>query len=175
MTTYGRYDPTISPSPITGVFDTRVMPLELMPPETELIVMNDDQLMERPSDEWAVQNGQLVPYTPPPPVLTLAQQAQKMLTTGIAITSASSPSLDATYGCDDATYGKDTGILSGLTAGLTPPGGQIVRTDTTGAPHQFTADRFKALCQAKWNFIQELETIIGSNAGTLPAQPVEIG
>jgi len=123
---------------------------------------------------WTYDGHNFAAPAPPLPP-SLAQQAGAMLAAGIAITSASNPSLNATYGCDDATYAKDTGILSGLNAGLTPPGGAIIRTDTKGDPHQFTSAQFHALCQAKWDYIQALETIIGGGPGPLPAQPVEIG
>ena len=97
-----------------------------------------------------------------------------MLAAGIQIVSTATPALDATYPCDQDTGNRDGNTLAAINAGLTFPGNVIIRLDVTGQAHVFSVGDFKNLCQAKINYEQALNTIIGSNSGTLPAQPTQI-
>jgi hypothetical protein len=121
---------------------------------------------------WTYSAGTFA--APVAPTLNLAQQAAAMLVAGIQIISTATPALNATYPCDPATNNDDGNILSAIAAGLSLPGGIAVRLDVTGVPHAFAVADFKNLCQAKLSFQLTLNTIIGSNAGTLPAQPFDI-
>lgn len=125
-----------------------------------------------PFTGWKYASGALVAPTTPSP--TLAQQAAAMLATGIEIASTGTPALNATYPCDANTQNQDGNLLAAVNASLTFPGGVVTRLDVTGAPHFFTTTAFKNYCQAKLTFLQTLETIIGSNSGTLPSLPVTI-
>jgi len=111
---------------------------------------------------------------PPPPPPTLAQQADAMLAAGIAIISVSNPGLDGTYSCSLAASAEETGLLSAINAGLELPNGVATRVDTSGQPHDFTPEEFKTYCQAKLTYQQALQTISGTNQGTLPTQPTVI-
>ena len=128
-----------------------------------------------PDAGWTYAGGTFTaPASSPAP--TLAQEAAAMLAAGIQIVSTSTPALDGTYPVDDATWSEMAGILAGLGAGLTVPGGGSTFNwpDAGGAPHAFTAAEFKALAQATMNFVYALDAIVKSNSGTLPTQPVTI-
>jgi hypothetical protein len=111
---------------------------------------------------------------PEPPAPTQAQLAAIMLARGIEITSNSNPTLDGTYPCDAQSNSDDGNLLAAITAGLSLPNGVAVRIDTAGRPHAFLPAAFKDYCQAKLTFQQQLNTIIGSGSGVLPAQPTVI-
>ena len=114
-----------------------------------------------------------VPVPPPPPP-SQSELADAMLKAGIQITSISNPTLDGTYPCDAASTAEETGLLVALVAGLQWPNGVAVRVDVDGNAHAFPPDDFKNYCQAKLNFQQTLNTIIGNNQGNLPDQPTVI-
>jgi hypothetical protein len=122
---------------------------------------------------WTYANGTYAPPLAPPPP-TLAQQAAAMLAGGIRIVSTATPALNGTYPCDVDAGNQDGNTLSAITAGLSFPGGTIVRLDTSGTRHAFTVADFKNLCQEKIDFEQTLNTIIGGGPGALPTLPVSI-
>jgi hypothetical protein len=108
---------------------------------------------------------------PPPPPPTLAQQATAMITAGIQIVSTGNPALNGTYSCSALASSQEASLLAALTAGLDMPNGVIVRVDTDGQAHDFTPTEFKDYYQVKMVYQQDLNTIIGTGQGTLPAQP----
>ena len=123
----------------------------------------------------ADENGQptWVPVPPVPPP-SQSELADAMLKAGIQIVSTGTPSLDGTYPCDAASTAEETGLLVALVAGLQWPNGVAVRVDVDGNAHAFPPDDFKNYCQAKLDFQQTLNTIIGNNQGNLPDQPTVI-
>ena len=111
---------------------------------------------------------------PEPPAPSQSDLAAAMLKAGIQITSIGTPTLNGTYPCDAASTAEETGLLVALVAGLQWPNGVAVRVDVDGNAHAFPPDDFKNYCQAKLNFQQTLNTIIGNNQGNLPDQPTVI-
>ncbi len=128
-----------------------------------------------PCTGWKCVSGALVaPAAPPAP--TLSQQAQAALAAGMQLASTGTPALNATYPCDAATFQQVAGIVAAIGAGLGLPGGGATFNwpDASGTPHAFTAASFSAFAKAMMNFLYALNAIVGSDSGTLPAQPVEI-
>ena len=115
MPKYARFDPSVAaPSPVIGWFNTDARAYPNLPPMTDLV--------EVPADIWgahyantngyAVSAGVLVPYTPPPPVLTLAQQAANAAVGGLTITLSGTMTLAATLFPTDARTQPSEGSRS---------------------------------------------------------------
>lgn len=112
-----------------------------------------------------------------PPVLTLVQQAQKMLGEGIRVKSMSNPAtINATYPLDAETRSDlQAEMLSLLANGVFTNGsGTLAVTDVAGNPHEMSVAQFKSFVTALGRVVTTLKAIISTNTGTLPAQPVVI-
>jgi hypothetical protein len=68
MPQYAYYDPSISPSQVKGWYDTDLVNYTNLPSTNNLFLLTAEQWagrMTNPSG-FAIQNGTLVSYTPPP-------------------------------------------------------------------------------------------------------------
>lgn len=184
MTRYARFDHTvIGVTPVTGWFDTGYVTYTVMPNPADLLTLTDDQWTAGPLSNpngWAVSGGTvLIPVAPPqasPLALARAAMAQR-LTLGIAITSDSTPAVNAIYALDQTStdqifqiglYAKQFGSF---------PGGLDTQyyPDITGLPHPFPVPVFVSFLQAVAALIAALNQQMGVMAqGGSPAWPAPV-
>jgi hypothetical protein len=148
-------------------------------PTTCFVASIAGQFVETPSEIAVMQGWTYNGSTFASPIVatpTLAQQAATMLVVGIEIVSTGAPTLNGTYAVNLATYQRITGIVAAIAGGLGLPGGAATFNwlDTVGTPHQFNATQFGNFAKAVMDFDYILNTVIGSNSGTLPTLPVTI-
>ncbi len=98
-------------------------------------------------------------WPPPQPTPMPAQIAAEALTSGIAITSTATPSLNGTYGCAPSDQANITAIITGIAAGEGLPGGgaSFYWVDMTGAPYSFTQAQFLTLAKAIRDYVYALD------------------
>jgi hypothetical protein len=114
---------------------------------------------------------------PAPPAPTLAQQAQAALLSGLAITSTSTPTLNGTYAIDVASQQKINSVALFVAVNQNFPGGTTSYPwlDMSGTAHTFPSiAEFDAFATAVANYVAQLDMIIVTNTGTLPASTVTI-
>lgn len=169
MSNLASYDPTSGM--VNGWY-----PDGYVSPPTPNVVVSDEQWTYHFSEpnSWQVVDGVLSTYTAPTTQPTLAEMAGEMLLAGMQLVSQSQSQLNGTYPCSNQSLVQDAGTLSAINAGLQLPNGVAILVDTSGTPHAFTPDQFRVYCQVKLTFLQTLNTIIGSNTGILPVQPIVI-
>jgi hypothetical protein len=117
------------------------------------------------------------PLPPPAPVLTLAQQAQALLATGLAVTSSSMPALNATYPTDPTTQDHvQAEVLAILLNGTFADGSASVAwPDVTGALHSFpSVAEFKLFASVISAFAAGIYKVLNGTNTTLPAASVTI-
>ena len=185
MTQFAYYDHTVSaPSPILGWYDTGAFDYPNLPVAANLQALTPEQWAARMSGAWAVSGGALVPYTPPAPVLTPAQQAQAALAGGLTITSPTLGLVGVTFAAGEDTW---TLVLSELAA-LQLSGSaafadgdtvvhwpDIASTPASPSLHVFTPAQFSAFAKTLGAFVAGCRnTIIGKPGATVPAASVTI-
>jgi hypothetical protein len=117
----------------------------------------------------SVQASLTPPTTPVAP--TLAQQANALLATSLAITSTATESLDATYPADPNTISYVNSELNAILLNDTFADGTntIQWPDTTGALHTFTVAQFKTFAAALGAFVSGIrKCVIGATGAVLP-------
>lgn len=129
-------------------------------------------------EQWAALEASITagevtvdPYVAPtvtPP--TLAQQAGALLAGGLAITSTSTPTLNATYPCDSTTQSHvQAEVISILLNGAFVGGGTTLAwPDASGAVHQFSLAAFKAFATAQAAFVAAGLAAQAGLSSTLP-------
>lgn len=124
---------------------------------------------------WAVNNK-------PTPIANAGSLVQVMytqvepyvLSLGVAVTSTGTPSLNATYALDSASFSKLNTITSLLSNGKPLPGGGTTFSypDITGNLHTFTSTNILNLAAAlqNWRYSWEtgVSTLISGGSVTLP-------
>lgn len=185
MAQYAYYNPAIpAPSPVIGWFDTGVLAYPNLPAPSDLLTMTPTEWEARLANPsgWAVSNGALVAYTPPPPVLTLAQQAATALSAGLAIISSGTPSINGTYAVDPASQSK-MGLMYNLiqrAGGAAFPGGLTslpwpVLVGGTGGVVMFNSvSEFLTVETILGDYVLALDLIVTTGAGSLPAASITI-
>ena len=110
------------------------------------------------------------------PVRTPQEQASAILQAGCAVTSASTPALNATYPLDATHLDDLTALVAGISAGQGLPNGASTVTlfDATGAAHAFNSTQLVALGAALRNVFYGCQMVIGGQSTTVPPQPVAI-
>jgi len=162
MPQYATFDHTVpEPSPVTGWYDNDIVVYPNFPDDADLLLMTAEQWVARMSQYWAVENGTLVPYTPPAPTLTPDQLAAAELATHIAtgISITGNAGLVATYALDPVSTAEIFQL--GLYASQfdTFPGGTTqAYPDATGIPHTFTVAQFVAFLRAVAPLVSALTT-----------------
>jgi hypothetical protein len=114
---------------------------------------------------------------PAPPAPTLAQQAQAALWAGVAITSTSTPALNGTYAIDPSSQMKINSMALFVAVNQKFPGGATSYPWLTmsGTANTFPSiTEFDAFATAVADYVAQLDMIIATGTGTLPASSVTI-
>ena len=182
MPKYAQFDRSLAaPSPVIGWYNTDARAYPNLPPMTDLV--------EVPADIWgahyantngyAVSAGVLVPYTPPPPVLTLAQQAANAAVGGLTITLSGTMTLAATLFPTDTKTQKAIESMNAMArAGVLPLGSTTYpMIDASGTWHHFTAAQYQAIAGAISAYVAACDLIAAGNplgVTELPAASVSL-
>lgn len=114
--------------------------------------------------------------TLPKPVVSLAQQAQTMLTQGLTVTSTA-PAVSGLYAIDPVAQGKIGAISTYILVNGTFPNGASTYPwlDFYSVPHIFVSTAmFQQFATAVADFVAALDLIIATNSGTLPGSTITI-
>lgn len=183
MTYYAKYDPAAPvPAKVIGWYNTSARAYPNLPPASDLLEVTAAEWQAHYADPngWAVSGGALVPYTPPAPVLTLAQQAANAATAGLTIALSGTMTIAATLFPTDATTQRKLGavVTTLLATGDFPGGGTTYpMVDSSGAWYTFTASQYKAVAGAIAAYVAACDLIAAGNplgATALPANTVSI-
>jgi hypothetical protein len=183
MTQYAQYNPSVAaPSPVIGWYDTEFVTYPNVPASSDLLELTAAQWtahVANPSG-WAVSGGALVAYTPPAPVLTLAQQAAAASVSGLTIALTGSITLAATlFPTTASTQTRITAVMTAVNATGDFPGGATTfpMPDASGNWHTFTVAQYKSVAGAIASYIAALDLIANGNplsATALPASSVTL-
>jgi hypothetical protein len=180
MTQYAYFDHSApAPAKVNGWYDTGEFPYLALPSSVDLLPLTPTQWADAQANPngWAVSSGTLVAYTPPAPVLTLAQQAQVALGAGVAVTSTGTPALNGTYPIDPLTQGRIASVSTYILVNGKFPGSATTYAwvDVAGAAHVFPSTAaFQAFATAIADHVSILEQIVFTGTGTLPVATVAI-
>ena len=182
MPKYAQFDRSLAaPSPVIGWYNTDARAYPNLPPMTDLV--------EVPADIWgahyantngyAVSAGVLVPYTPPPPVLTLAQQAANAAVGGLTITLSGTMTLAATLFPTDTKTQKAIESMNAMArAGVLPLGSTTYpMIDASGTWHHFTAAQYQAIAGAISAYVAACDLIAAGNplgVSSLPSSTISL-
>jgi hypothetical protein len=172
MTHYGTFDHTIpDPKPIRGWYDTDVLEYPTLPDAADLIELTQAQWTHHTEGSWAVSGGALVPYTPPPPTLTVGQQATALMGSPVVVQCTTVPALDATYENTSLTRQTMTGIVAQMNADMTLPGGGTTFNwpDVDGTMRMWPPSEFVAFTNALTQFVYACQQTIGGFSTVLPS------
>lgn len=180
MPKYANYDSTQpSPSPVFGWYDTDFANYPNLPDAANLLELSDADWklhLTQGAPEYAVDSGSLVPYTPPPPVLSLSQQAARMLGQGCIIESVSIPALNRTYAVDAASRATIAEVVAGINGGDGFPKGNPTYnyTDSFGTTVFPSTASFMTVARALRDWLYDVYEVINGRSDTLPSQTVQI-
>jgi len=159
--------------------DTSVFSYAPAPTGTATLVVTAAQWDTQGTAQY-VSGGALVAGTAPviASVLTLAQQATTLINSGIIITSTGTPALNGTYSTNATAQQNVANIASYISINGKFPGisaTTLTYSDISGNPHVFpSTTEFLAFYTAAGDFITDCQTIIMTNAGTLPSNQATI-
>jgi hypothetical protein len=179
MPKYAAFENTGKINQVTGYYDTDLFDYGSNLPGTRL-ELTEDEWQQRMAGFWAVQLvdnvWQFVPFTPPPPELTLSQQAADALARGVKVVSKSDPNIEGVYPMTPETRADVTAEMLSLSLNQTFTNGDttIGIGDVDNNLHMFTATIFPAFATAYGKYVSVLRQIQISNQGTLPDQPITI-
>lgn len=126
-----------------------------------------------PAPGWSYSGGTFTaPAASPAP--TLVQQAQAALFAGVAITSTGTPALNGTYAVDSITQHKIAAVSVYILVNSKFPGGasSYAWPDVSGALHNFPSTaEWQSFATAVADYVAELDLIIVTGTGSLPAAP----
>ena len=183
MTYFAQYDPSaITPAKIIGWYNTGARSYPNLPSASNLLEISEAEWQAHYAnpDGWAVAGGALVAFTPPAPVLTLAQQAANAAVAGLTVALSGTMTLAATLFPTDATTQQKLVAVSAtlLETGDFPGGGTTYpMVDSSGAWYTFTASQYKAVAGAIAAYVAACDLIAAGNprgATALPANTVSI-
>jgi hypothetical protein len=140
-TASGKSASSILPTPVTGWYDPSHYTPQQMPPQADLLQVNEYEWEQRWTTQWHVQSGGLIPYVPPP--LAIAQQAHEAMFQPVTIVSGHAE-LDGQYPMLMINQRRITTIASAISAGLGLPGDRPTFNwaDVDGAMHPWPAAQF---------------------------------
>lgn len=177
------YDHTAAqPAPVKGWYDTGALDYPNLPNAADLLTLTPAQWQARLANPsgWAVQNGELIAYTPPAPAPTFAQQAAAAVGAGLSVALSGAVTLAATlFPTDPITTAKIGAVVTTLLATGAFPGGaaSYPMKDSTGAWHTFAAAQYTAVAGAIAAHVAALDLIADGNpldATALPAAQVSL-
>jgi hypothetical protein len=177
MTQYAYFDfMQPDPKPVLGWYDTEVFRYPNLPDTSNLLEMSPNQWATRQDGLWAVEGGNLVPYSPPIPAPSIAQQAVALQAGGLAVSSSSDSALDATYPCDSlAQQHVSAEVVSLLLNGTFTDGATTISwLDVEGNAHELSIDQFKALATAIAVFVTGCARCASGQSTTLPSNAATI-
>lgn len=169
-----------SPSPVLGWYDTDLIDYPTPPPTEDMLPLTDEQWAHRMEGFWAVDNGALVAYTPPPPPLSPDGEYVTRVADGIAITSTATSALDATYPIDPASMALIGAAARDAASGLGLPHGlpTMPVTDVDGTAHDFSEPAIIATYKASRDLVyvmgQQRDIMAGGGTPTWPPQTATI-
>lgn len=171
MTKYAHLDGNTPPN-VIGFYDTDLHDYRL-PSATELVEVPEADWARRVTNgSWQWVNGHLAAPPPPPPSPDQLMAAE--IAAGLAVTSASNPSLNTTFALDPMTLDQIGSVARDVGAGLGLPGDGATFTypDAAGTPRAFSPAQVIALYKAMRNRMLVLTTqaAILKQGGT-PAWP----
>jgi len=161
------------PAPVMGWLDDEVIGT-VLPDSAELFELTDEQWDVRMQHPWAILGMTLVPYTPPPPKLSLQQQAQQALNNPVIITSTTNADLNGTYNNNEQVRAALMTVASQLNAGMGFPTEPFYWSDVHNYPHEFTEIEFKAFTNAISNFTYANQQVLLGVSTTLPSNELNI-
>jgi hypothetical protein len=106
----------------------------------------------------------------------LIQAAQSMLSEGIAVVSTGTPTLNATYACDQLSQVDIIAVETSINAGKGFPGGAATFSypDATGVMHSFSEPDFTEFAAAVRDYVYALKSVIAGASTTLPGPSTSI-
>ena len=182
MPKYAQFDPSAaSPAPVLAWIDTDAFPAAL-PSAASLITLTADQWAAHWSGLWVVSAGALVPYAPPAPVLTAAQQAWAAIAGGLTITSPTLGVAAVAFGCDAATTGhlNDEVTAIVLTGAFLDGTASITWPTLTAMPNgtffvALTVAQFKTLALTIGAFVgAATKVVLGIPGAAVPTPAITI-
>jgi len=175
MTQFAYFDPTITPiSPVIGWYDTVALNYPNLPSSNSLLELSETQWEKRMTQSWGVQNGSLVFYTQPTPVLTLSQQAELALLNPVYITFTNYPELTGSYSINSQMTANVGFIVAylGVNNGSFPNNKSYYMwpdNNPNVPPHKFpSASVFLAFATALTDYISNLDQIVLGEDNLLP-------
>ena len=182
MPKYARFDPSVAaPSPVIGWFNTDARAYPNLPPMSDLVEVPPDiwDAHYANTNGYAVSAGALVAYTPPPPVLTLAQEAANAAVSGLTIALSGTITLAATLFPTDTKTQKAIESMNAMArAGVLPLGSTTYpMIDASGTWHHFTAAQYQAVAGASAAYVSACDLIAAGNplgVTELPAASVSL-
>jgi hypothetical protein len=177
MTQYAYFDATQpDPKPVIGWYDTSLYHYPNLPAAANLLEMSTGAWERRLEGLWAVSGGALVPYSPPAPAPSLAQQAASLQAGGLAVASSSDGAIDATYPCDAlAQQYVSAEVVSLLLNGKFTDGATAISwLDAAGSTHELSIDQFKSLATAIAVFVTGCARCVSGQSTSLPSSTAKI-
>jgi hypothetical protein len=177
MPFYAGFDHTQpEPIPVSGWYDTDLIDYPNLPAADDLLEMTPEQWADRMTGSWAIEGGALVPYTPPPPVLTLPQQATAMLSQPVTVDCISTPALSSDYANNANVRQSVTSTVSQISAGLGLPGGGATFNwpDVNGSEMQWPEADFVAFAKALTDFAYACQMVVGGHSAVLPSRTLTV-
>lgn len=173
MPRFAHFDSTITdrPAPVLGWLDTDLLHYPSPPADADLLVLTDEQWVQRMKGSWAVEFGTLVAYTPPPPPLTPAQEAAAIINQPVTVQCVTDPQLDAVYANDAASRQAMIGVVAHVSAGLgLPGGGQAFNwPDAAGTQRLWPEAEFVAFASAVSEFVYACTQTAGGFDDVVPS------
>lgn len=181
MTYHAYFDSNAAaPAPVLGWYNTDFATYPNLPAPSNLLAMTQAQWDDRMTGLWAVSSGALVAYTPPTPVLTLAEQAGAAMMAGLTISLSGSMTLAPTvFPTDPVTQTKLDAVSTVVLKTSAFPGGATTypMKDAAGLWHPFTISQYEAVALAISAYVAPLDLIIDGNplnATALPPNSVSL-
>ena len=182
MPKYAQFDRSLAaPSPVIGWYNTDARAYPNLPPASELVEVPADIWTAHYANTngWAVSNGTLVAYTPPPPTLTLEQQAANAAISGLTIALSGTMTLAATLFPTDRKTQKAIESMNAMArAGVLPLGSTTYpMIDASGTWHHFTAAQYQAVAGAIAAYVAACDLIAAGNpmgSKTLPSSTISL-
>jgi len=179
MTYYAYYRPNHSSGErVIGWYDDSIN--SNMPDPQHLFEVSADQWLARMNNPsgWAVVQGQLAEWTPPPmPAPTPQQEAQSALQAGVELAFDHSSSLDGKYRCDLAAAASLQGVASFVALNNRFPGStnSFRLVDYDGNTKIFVdTSVFVSFATALADYAADLNDIATGGQGSLPPPVLNI-
>jgi len=181
MPKFAYYDHTQpDPSRVMGWFDTDALDYPTLPDAEDLLEMADEQWDARLNGYWAVDDGALVPYTPPVPPPTADEVYQSKISDGIGIISSSNPALNGVYPLTSQSLALVGAIARDAASGLGLPNDAptVSISELSGVSHDFDETEvitlYKATRDLTSAMLAQRDIMASGGAPQWPAQIITI-